>query len=119
MVAARFTEVARLASVALIASTSRILQLEQIAEAMSRSRDISSAQPESTAGSGLAVPFWFTLWKQPFAVVHAGSPNCDRYVPRSASAVGSSCASTIAMVRLELPVLVRLYADRRSAGPRP
>jgi hypothetical protein len=29
-------------------------------------------------GNGLVAPFWFTLRKQPLAVVHAGRPNCDR-----------------------------------------
>src|SRR5690242_16922952 len=97
MVAARFTAVPRLAKDALLASTSRMWQFGQIAEAMSRSSEISSAQPESTAGK-LVPPFWSTLRKQPLAVVQAERPNWLRYVPRSASAVGSSIASTIAIV---------------------
>ena len=61
------------------------------ADAMSRSRAISTVQSSfagAFAGSGEAVPFWFTFLKQPFAVVHAGSPYCERYVARSLSALG-------------------------------
>jgi len=72
------TAVPRLAVVGVLASTSRILQAGQMALAMSMSSEISSAQPASLAGSGDAAPFWFTLRKQPFAVVQAGRPNCDR-----------------------------------------
>ena len=56
------------------ASTSRILQSGQTAETMSTSSEISPAQPASGLGSGLAAPFWFTLRKQPFWVVHGGRP---------------------------------------------
>src|SRR5580658_3560337 len=42
-----------------------------------------------------AVALCFTLVK--FEAVIAGSPNCAEYFPRSASASGSSYASTIAM----------------------
>ena len=43
-------------------------------------------------------PVWFTFLKQPLAVVQAGSPYWLLNVARSASAVGSSYASTIAIV---------------------
>jgi hypothetical protein len=43
-------------------------------------------------------PRWSTFWKQPLSVVHAGSPNCARNTPRSASALESPNASTIATV---------------------
>ena len=87
---------------------------------MSTSREISPAQPASAVGSGEAAPFWFTLRKQPLAVVHAGSPYVDRYVARSDSAFGSSWASTIATVWPAPAVeLGSLYALCRSAGPRP
>ena len=42
---------------ALVASTRRILQDGQMAETMSRSSEISPAQPLSALGSGLAAPF--------------------------------------------------------------
>src|SRR5262249_54851380 len=106
-----------LASLAEFASTSRMWQLGQMAETMSTSSEISPAQPVSVAGSGLAAPFWFTLLKQPLAVVQAGRPNCDRYVPRSDSALGSSWASTIATVIPEPLALESLYALCRLAGP--
>ena len=64
--------------VGLVASTSRILQLGQMALAMSRSSAISWPQPTSEAGSGEDAPFWLTLRKQPFAVVQGGRPNCER-----------------------------------------
>src|SRR5262249_22448936 len=120
IVAARFTAVPRLASDALDASTSRMWQFGQTAEAMSRSSEISSAHPASTAGSGEAAPFWFTFRKHPLAVVHGARPKLLRYVPRSDSAFGESIASTMAMV-WPLPALAdgSLYADTRSAGPRP
>src|SRR5205085_465124 len=82
----------------LLALTSRIVQSGQTAEPRSTSSEISPAQPASGLGSGLAAPFWFTLRKQPLAVVQAGRPNCDRYVARSDSALGSSMASTMATV---------------------
>src|SRR5689334_7856786 len=93
-------------------------QLGQTAETMSRSSEISPAHPASGLGSGLVAPFWLTFLKQPFAVVHAGRPNCLRYAARSASAFGSSCASTIATVA-PLPPDGSLYALLRSAGPSP
>src|SRR5689334_21332012 len=117
MVAARFTAAPRLANDAEDASTSRMWQFGQIAETMSISSEISSAQPVLLLGSGDVAPFWLTLRKQPLAVVHAGRPNWLRYTARSDSAFGSSKASTIAMVWLAEPVAVRLYAERRSAGP--
>src|SRR6266545_7680403 len=61
-----------------VASTSRIWQLGQTAETIWMSREISAAQPALGAGSGPARPFWFTLRKQPLAVVHGGRPNCAR-----------------------------------------
>ena len=76
--AAAFSAAPRSLIVALVASTSKILQLGQTALTMARSSAISTAQPESATGSGLAAPLWFTFLKQPFAVVHGGSPNCDR-----------------------------------------
>ncbi len=50
----------------------------QIAETMSRSREISSPQPTFAAGY-VVPPVWFTFLKQPLAVVQAGRPNCARY----------------------------------------
>src|SRR5215831_16599286 len=95
-------------------------QFGQMAEAMSRSSEISSAHPASTDGSGEAAPFWFTFRKHPLAVLHGARPKLLRYVPRSASALGESIASTMAMV-WPLPAVAEgsLYADTRSAGPRP
>ena len=49
-----------------------MLHCGQTAETMSRSREISPAQPALAAGSGPLAPDWFTLLKQP--VPHAGSP---------------------------------------------
>src|SRR4051812_46757631 len=98
IVAARFTAVARLANELLFPSTSRILQLWQMARATSTSREISRPQPESGGGSGLAAPFWLTFLKQPLAVVQAGSPKVESYVARSDSMLGASKASTIAIV---------------------
>src|SRR5580693_4854000 len=93
MLAAVFTAVPRSESVAEFALTRMILQSGHAALTMSRSSEISPAQPVSVAGSGEVWPFSLTFWKQPFAVVHAGRPNCDRYVARSLSAVGSSFES--------------------------
>jgi hypothetical protein len=70
-----FTAVPRFAVVGLFASTRRMLHCGHTAETISMSSAISDDQPEFEAGSGLAAPFWLTLWKQPLAVVHAGSPN--------------------------------------------
>jgi hypothetical protein len=64
--------------VGLVASTSRMWQSGQIAETMSRSREISPAQPVFVAGRGLACPLWLTLRKQPLAVVQAGRLKVDR-----------------------------------------
>ncbi len=72
------TAVPRLAMVGDLASTSRMWQPGQIAETMSRSSEISPAQPASAEGSGAAWPFWLTFRKQPLAVVQAGSPNVER-----------------------------------------
>jgi hypothetical protein len=56
-----------------LASTSRIVQFGQVAEAMSRSSEISCAQPPFARG-GVVPPDWLTLRKQPLAVVQAGRP---------------------------------------------
>src|SRR5690242_18930718 len=118
MVAARFTAAPRFVNEFELASTSRMWQPEQIAETMSRTSEISSAQPTLLRG-GLVVPFRFTLRKQPLALMHEGRPNWLRYTARSDSAFGSSEASTIAMVSVAEPVAVRLYAEWRPAGPQP
>jgi hypothetical protein len=55
-----------------------MLQFGQIAETMSRSSEISPAQPLSAVGSEVVEPVWLTFLKQPLAVVQAGSPYCDR-----------------------------------------
>src|SRR5919202_6503132 len=78
-----------------VASTRRILQAGQIADAMSRSREISCAQPPSARG-GVVPPDWLTFRKHPLP--QAGSPNWLRYVARSDAAVGSSYASTMPIV---------------------
>jgi hypothetical protein len=94
---------ARFASELEVASTSRMWQLGQIAETMSTSSEISSAQPTSDGG-GAVPPFLFTLRKQRLAVVHAAMPNRARYWFRSDSALGSSNASTMPMVCPAPPV---------------
>src|SRR5579859_6613809 len=93
--AASFTAAPRFAKEALLASTRMMWQLGQTAETMSRSREISWAQPPLVRGY-LVPPVWLIFLKQPLAVVQAARPNWARYTPRSASAVGSSYASTIA-----------------------
>src|SRR3569833_3113495 len=55
----------------------------------------------------------------PFACVLAGSSSCERLCASSASAFGSSCASTIATVRPPPLSPDTLYADWRSAGSSP
>src|SRR5579872_544622 len=82
------------------ASTSSMRQFGQMADTMSRSSDSSSSHlaEESVPGSGAVMPDWLTLRKQRLAVVHGGRANVDRYTARSASAVGSSKASTIATI---------------------
>src|SRR5436190_20469372 len=114
------TEAPRAAPKLVFASTSRTGQPGQIADTMSTSSEISPAQPALGTGSGAGWPTWLTLVKQPLAVVHAGSPNWARYTARSASAFGSSKASTMATVRPE-PATEdgRSYADCRLAGPYP
>src|SRR5262245_41725259 len=87
-----------------LASTSKMWHLGQIAETMSRSSEISPAQPAFALGSGPFLPFWLTMRRHPLAFVHFGSPNMCRYWARSAPAFGSLNASTIAMV-LPLPRL--------------
>src|SRR5690349_17766531 len=113
--AAVSTAAARLANELLLASTRRILQFGQTALTMSRSSEISCAQPLFERG-GVVPPVWFTLRKQPFAVVHAGNPNCARYTPRSLSALGSSKASTMATTWPAPAAVFSLYAEARSAG---
>src|SRR6202161_4972187 len=74
----------------LLASTRSILQFGQIAETMSTSRDSSSVQSSvggAVAGSGEVSPSW--LYWVNWPEVRAGSPAADRYVARSAAAVGS------------------------------
>src|SRR5436190_6775067 len=117
--AAVFSAAPRLANELVSASTSTIRQFGQTAETMSTSSEISAAQPASLRGYRVP-PRWSILRKQPLAVVHAGSPNVLRYTARSASAVGSSNASTIATVR-PAPAVAdgSLYAGWRSAGPYP
>src|SRR5881396_3635699 len=85
------------------ASTSRILQFGQVAEAMSRSSEISCAQPPFARG-GVVPPLWLTFVKQP--VAHAGRPYVERYVARSDAAVGASYASTIAKTLPEPAVVL-------------
>src|SRR3954463_10276716 len=79
MVAAWFTAIARLANELLLASTSRIRQAGQAADTMSRSSEISCAQPPLTAG-GVVPPDWLTLRKHGFVplLVQAGRPYCAR-----------------------------------------
>jgi hypothetical protein len=72
--AAVSTAVTRSEKFAERASRSAIEQLGQTADTISMSRSISWPQPVSPAGSGLLEPFWFSLRKQPLAVVRAGRP---------------------------------------------
>jgi hypothetical protein len=117
--AAALTPVPRSSVVAELTSTRTILQSGHAALTMSRSRAISCDQPASGDGNGEGWPLWLTFLKQPFAVVQAGSPNCERYVARSLSAVGSSNASTTATMWPLPPVEGNPYALRRSLGPKP
>ena len=71
-VAASLTAAPRLISEELLASTSR-RQLGHTAETMSRSREISCAQPPLARGY-FVPPLWLTLRKQPFTVVHGANP---------------------------------------------
>src|SRR6266545_2083917 len=64
---------ARFASELESASTSSRWQRGQTAETMSRSSEISCAQPASARG-GVLPPRWLTLRKQPFALVQDGRP---------------------------------------------
>ena len=75
---------------ALEASTSRIVAPGAIAWAHSTSSDSSSAQPLSVFGCPCGVSFWKQL-------LH-GKPNCVSKAARSPETVGSSNASTIAIV---------------------
>ena len=58
------------------ASISVMPQLGQTADTESRSSEISPDQERDGPGSGLGRPSWLSFWKQPFAVVHGGRPNC-------------------------------------------
>src|ERR1700761_8021331 len=85
--------------------TSSRWQLEQAAEAMSMSSDVSRAISSSSSlpvrlvcGAGCAPPLKFSSFRQPLAVVQAGRPKVDRYVARSDARVASTPASMIAMV---------------------
>jgi hypothetical protein len=49
-----------------------------MALAMSRSREISSAQPVLLDGSEVVEPVWLTFLKQPLAVVQAERPYYER-----------------------------------------
>jgi len=69
-----FTAAPRLAKELELASTSRMWQSGQVADTMSTSSEISSAQLAFLRGSEV-VPVWPTLRKHPLAVVHAGRPN--------------------------------------------
>lgn len=71
---ASFTAVPRLAMLDDFASTSTMWALGAIAETMSRSREISPAQPLSAVGREVVEPVWLTFLKQPLAVVQAGRP---------------------------------------------
>src|SRR5262249_39410056 len=71
--------------------TSRILQLGHTALTIWMSSAVSIVQSSvdgGAAGSGDVAPFWLSTVRHPFARVHAGSPNCARYVPRSVSTLG-------------------------------
>ncbi len=59
----------------------------QADDTASRSSAVSMDQFASFGGR-LWPPFWSTLVKHPFAVVHAGNPYVWRKTPRSASAAG-------------------------------
>ena len=97
------TAAARLEVPLFRASTNRILQFWQISWATCTSREISNAHPAFFCGSGFAWPDWFTFWKHEVATEPPhdgkdGRPNVPSNVSRSAFAVGSSYASTIAIV---------------------
>src|SRR6266702_6179391 len=121
--AAWFTAVMRFVKLLLSASTSRMWQVGQMALAICTSSAISSPHPELARG-GLLPPLWLIFLKQPFEVVQGGRPNVVRYTPRSASALGLSYASTMAMIGpsvavLEVPLNGTPYAACRSAGASP
>src|SRR5436309_4271805 len=106
------------------ASTSRILQFWQISWTTCTSSEISNAQPASFLGSGFAWPDWFTFWKHAVATgpPHQGKngrPNVESNVSRSAFAVGSSNASTIAIVCALGAAVGNEYAPWNCAGPYP
>jgi hypothetical protein len=62
-------------------SASTSLQVGHAALALSRSRAASivqSSPADGAAGSGAVAPFWFTIFRQPLALVHGGKPNWPR-----------------------------------------
>ena len=71
-VTASLTAVPRSVKLAEVASTSRMWQFGQVAETMSRSSEISPAQPESGFGRLLVDPDWLTFSKQPLPVLQDG-----------------------------------------------
>src|SRR5674476_1300958 len=73
ILAAVLTAAPRFAKELLLASTSGMWQSGHVAATMSRSSEISCAQPPLVLGYDLP-PRWSIFWKQPLAVVHAGSP---------------------------------------------
>src|SRR5215472_10292462 len=100
----------------------RSLQFGHAELAMSRSSAVSTVQSSWTVGSGgrgEVCPIWFTILRQPLAVVQAGRPNWLRYVARSLSAFLYPNASTIAIVAPAPFVVSSLYALTRSGGPNP
>jgi hypothetical protein len=71
-----------------VAWTTRILHSGHAALTMSMSSAVSTRQSSLTGGfggSGVVAPSWFTILRQPLAIVHAGKPYCERYTARSAS----------------------------------
>lgn len=73
VVAAGLTAAPRSTKELLSASTSGMWQSGNVAEIMLRSSEISCAQPPLVLGYDLPQR-WSIVWKQPLAVVHAGSP---------------------------------------------
>ena len=80
-----------------VASTSRMWHCGQAEETASRSSEVSQS-PARVVGRVVGAAALVVLRKQPFAVVHAGRPYWVRKTARSASAVESPYASTIATV---------------------
>ncbi len=78
-----------------MASTSRMWQFWQTARATSTSVAISVDHSPSLSGSGEPWPSWLTFVKQP---PQGSTPYCPSKTARSAAMLGSSKASTIAIV---------------------